>query len=92
MVKHHIYAIHKQDETQWKCPACEKSYGSKMNLQRHIQTAHEDNPRVRCDECGVEVMQSNLAMHKKQAHDKVKNVLCDKCDYKCTQAGALVSH
>ena len=44
--------MHGTKKEEYKCDLCEKTFASKSNLNRHIETKHSDTePQFECSEC-----------------------------------------
>ena len=58
------------------------SFTQKENLNRHVQTIHEDNTQFKCSMCDKNFKRKDkLVSHIKEVHEKGKEkVACPKCD------------
>ena len=79
-MKHHIKNIHEGIKA-FKCDMCNLKFGSKPNLQKHIEVNHTERSRVPCDLCHETFTEkSYLKTHKTLIHDKnALRFVCENC-------------
>lgn len=76
---------------KYKCDLCEKTFGRKISLRRHIAAFHEGK-RYKCETCGKEfMMTSNLNKHIKTVHEGKRHT-CEKCGKEFGYMGELKVH
>ena len=69
LVAHQNYA-HKAIDEKYTCKKCQKIFGNKNNLRRHIKVNHEGQ-RHKCQKCNKELTSKTiLAKHEKIFHTK----------------------
>ena len=81
--------------TKYTCTAdgCDKSFGSKSNLNAHIRTVHQNYKPFSCDECDKSFgRKSSLDIHIRTVHQSDKPFTCDECDKSFGQKGNLDTH
>lgn len=67
------------NHSTFKCDACDKSYASQQNLDKHSQLYHVTH---RCKSCNKEYgSRNNLLRHIQRSHgkQKVRNIPCEQC-------------
>ena len=59
---------------RYQCDQCDKDFGQKQNLKRHIERQHETEVKVfECDQCNTKyTTQKDLKRHIRSIHDKEK--------------------
>jgi KRAB domain-containing zinc finger protein len=77
----------------WSCDMCEKMYGSKLVLGRHMLAVHNKNKCFTCDYCDkiVRSLQS-LRTHMATVHYKKIEYNCHLCGHKAINKQALRGH
>ena len=78
----HIRSIHTDiKDKPYKCVSCEKCFGLKGNLDKHVNIVHENFRPYKCDFC-VKIFgfKNDLKKHVIAIHEKIKNLKCDSCD------------
>lgn len=85
---------HKDRPRDLICEVCGAAYCSKMVLQHHIFTQHQNGRRYKCDFEGCTYIfcyKSELVAHKR-SHTKEKPYLCSVCGYEGSNTYALTKH
>jgi len=77
---------------RFKCDQCDKDFGHKGSLERHIETQHTTVDKVACQICQKQFANKNsLQYHTKVTHQE-KTVPCDECSTMFPTVGILNSH
>lgn len=77
---------------RYKCDQCDKAYGSKSHLNRHIKCVHL-GVTYSCPQCDSKFSENaNLNTHIKSVHSKIKDHQCPQCDYKFSHKCNLNAH
>jgi hypothetical protein len=78
---------------KFNCDQCEKSFGHKSNLNKHVKTVHLKQKNFKCEHCEKSFGQKgHLKVHIKTIHLNQKNFHCDQCDISFGQKGNLKAH
>jgi uncharacterized C2H2 Zn-finger protein len=79
--------------TKFNCEYCDKTFGQKGDLKRHINTVHLKQKNYKCDHCNESFgKKSNLKRHINTIHLKQKNFSCEHCESAFGQKGDLNTH
>ena len=89
-------ATNQGETTRLKCEFCEKSFGRKHYLARHIKEVHKsenDEGKFKCDLCDKPsyTVKVNLEKHKEKVHEGIR-YNCDLCGMKFTERFTLKRH
>ena len=69
-----IEIVH-ENEKSYKCETCEKSFGIKKNLKRHVRMIHENLKVYRCESCDRSFGQKDsLKNHVNVVHEKNQSI------------------
>lgn len=71
---------------------CEKTYNSKFNLKRHIETAHLSVTRFSCDLCSKGFASKQSCIEHRNLHTGKKPFVCRVCHLRLRQASQLSLH
>ena len=73
---------------------CERSYSSKYNLRRHIESNHSKIKRFRCRACGKHLSSKQNLQEHLYTHSKVKPYVCAEphCEKSFRQSSQLSNH
>ena len=75
-----------------QCPYCDKQYGRKNHVLRHIETEHEvHNDIYKCPHCSRSFNRHDKWMHHVQVHSE-PGYSCDICNQKFSRKEHLVRH
>ncbi|XP_076813188.1 uncharacterized protein LOC143459796 [Clavelina lepadiformis] len=81
-----------QEEKQFNCEHCEKSFTDPSNLQRHIRQQHIGARAHPCPECGKTFATSSGLKQHQHIHSSVKPFTCEVCHKSYTQFSNLCRH
>jgi hypothetical protein len=77
----------------FKCDQCDKSFGRKSHLQRHIKLIHQLLKPFKCENCDKSFGEKhNLHIHIKAIHQLLKPYTCEHCDKSFGQKSNLQRH
>ena len=76
-MNNHIKKIHEQ-QRNFKCNSCGKSFSESANLKRHIKNIHEGQRNSKCDSCEKTFTHQlgDLKIHIKRIHEGQRNYKC----------------
>ena len=77
---HHVTTIHAS--SQYVCPECQRLYGSKSGLRKHVYTMHKKLSRYQCETCGKGFFVRSLYYDHVAAHTGAKRHSCSMCEKK----------
>ena len=78
-LKKHIQFVHEQ-QRNFKCDSCEKSFAQSGGLKKHIKTTHEGHKDFICDSCGKSfTLPQSLKKHIHIVHEGRKDHCCESC-------------
>lgn len=79
---------------QCKYPSCDKSYSSKYNLRRHIESNHSKVKRFRCRICGKYLSSKQNLQEHLYTHTQAKPYVCREphCGKTFRQSSQLSNH
>ncbi|OMJ80633.1 hypothetical protein SteCoe_19064 [Stentor coeruleus] len=77
-----------------KYSSCDKSYSSKYNLRRHIESSHSKVKRFRCRICGKYLSSKQNLQEHLYTHTQVKPYVCQEphCGKTFRQSSQLSNH
>jgi len=79
--------------TEFNCEHCNKSFGRKDSLIRHINTVHLKMKPFKCDHCNESFGEkSDLKRHINTVHLKLKPFKCDHCNESFGMKQQMKSH
>jgi uncharacterized C2H2 Zn-finger protein len=79
--------------TEFNCEHCDKTFGQKGNLKRHINTVHLKQQNFSCEQCDYTCGEKgSLKIHINAVHLKQKNFSCEHCECTFGQKGHLKTH
>ena len=79
--------------TRFNCEHCDKTFGHKGDLKRHINIVHLKQKNFICGLCEYTFGQKDhLKTHINTVHLKQKNFSCEHCDYTCGHKSHLKRH
>lgn len=84
-----------QDQENWICDICNRSFSTKQILQRHRIALHDHNKDFKCDQCDMWFSSSNnheLIKHVNEVHNGFKKFICDYCNKEFSRRDALKRH
>ena len=90
-----VESANTKDDRQLQCSICNKKFGHKRNLRRHVQKVHEKKGRHQCESCFVTFSRKeHLKRHNCQKHtsDDAPNHKCDVCHKHFSRKDALMRH
>ena len=89
----HIRRIHKGHKPKEQCKedGCEKVFGSRCDLERHVMSVHM-KWKAPCPDCGKKVRMDMLMRHMKTAHRGLHNFRCDDCGQGFQNKKGLTTH
>ena len=77
----------------FKCDYCDKAYGAKNGLERHVKTVHEKFKDLKCETCDeVFVDESTLKRHVRTVHENIKPCNCESCHKRFANEWTLNKH
>lgn len=81
-------------EFHCRATGCGKSYSSKYNLRRHIESNHCKNKRFRCRACGKYLSSRQNLQEHMHTHTRVKPYICREihCGKSFRQSSQLSNH
>ena len=78
---------------EYKCGQCDKAYGRKNDLIKHIKSVHQGMHLHACDHCDYQALElRHLKTHIQSQHEGIKNFNCNQCEYKATYKSSLTYH
>ena len=96
-LKEHMAVYHKG--VQLKCEHCDKTYGKKVHLRRHVEVVHENKKHFHCEKCGKNLVDLYaLKKHIASIHEEQKfkkkpvYVSCEICGKSVTSNSSLKNH
>lgn len=86
-----------QEQENWTCDICNRSFSTKQILQRHRIALHDHNKDFKCDQCDMWFSSSNnheLIKHVNEVHNGFKKFICDfhGCNKEFSRRDALKRH
>ena len=78
----------------YKCDHCQKSFGRKPELERHIEARHQ-MVKYKCDVCSSVFTSKSYLTHHKRKHlstESVPKYRCKECEKEYKDAGGLRRH
>lgn len=86
-----------QQNEDWTCDICNRSFTTKQILQRHRIAFHDQNKDFKCDQCDMWFSSSNnheLIKHVNEVHNGFKKFICDYdgCNKEFSRRDALKRH
>jgi len=89
----HVRRVHRGIKPAVPCtePACEKLFGSKADLERHVLGVHMQW-KAPCPECGKRIRMETLIKHIKTAHRGLHNIKCQYCGQGFQNQKGLETH
>jgi DNA-directed RNA polymerase subunit RPC12/RpoP len=79
--------------TKFNCEQCDKTYGLKGDLNRHINTVHLKQKNYKCDHCNESFgHKGTLNVHINTVHLKQKNYKCDHCNESFGKKSNMKAH
>jgi uncharacterized Zn-finger protein len=79
--------------TKFNCEYCNKSFGQKGHLERHINTIHLKQQNFSCEQCDKTFgRKDSLKIHINTVHLKLKPFKCDRCNESFGETGTLQKH
>jgi len=79
--------------TEFNCEHCDKTFGRKNNLKRHINTIHLKQQNFKCEHCESAFgLKDNLNRHINTIHLKQQNFKCEHCESAFGQKCGLKTH
>ena len=91
--KLHDELVHKHIRN-FKCDHCQKSFGRKPELERHIEARHQ-MVKYKCDVCSSVFTSKSYLTHHKRKHlstESVPKYRCKECEKEYKDAGGLRRH
>ena len=86
----HFYIVHHPNK--YRCETCNKSFGHKTSLQKHLVT-HTGERSVPCPDCDRKfATKSVLRDHQRSAHTGEKPFACPHCPYRGSSSSLLYHH
>jgi uncharacterized protein YlaI len=84
---------HKPAEKPYKCQHCERSFGHKAHLARHVSCVHDDRPGYPCSFCPrMFVTTYDRECHLRAAHKPVRPFKCQHCSQRFAKKHQLQVH
>jgi uncharacterized C2H2 Zn-finger protein len=72
---------------------CDKAFGTKGNLKRHLNAVHLEKKEFKCDHCDMVFAQkAHLADHVNRIHKNIKSYSCELCNYTSCTTRDLKGH
>lgn len=86
-----------QQQEEWICDICNRSFTTKQIMQRHRIAFHDQNKDFKCDQCDMWFSSSNnheLIKHVNDVHNGFKKFICDYlgCNKEFSRRDALKRH
>lgn len=81
-----------KDKPSYACDQCEKSYGRKDHLRRHIQTVHTDIRPYVCRVCSLGFARRDRLTRHEVKHSGCPQYSCQICDKKFFRKDSLGKH
>jgi len=79
--------------TKFNCEHCDKTFGQKGNLKRHINTVHLKKRNFKCEHCNESFgLKHHMNTHINTVHLKQKNYKCKHCNESFGQNSHLKTH
>jgi len=79
--------------TEFNCEHCDKTFGMKCTLKRHINTIHLKQQNFSCEQCDKTFgRKDSLKIHINTVHLKLKPFKCDHCNESFGETGTLQKH
>lgn len=102
MLRIHLKRMHSVDDGQDTekaslsdrmciCEHCGQSFTAFIQLEKHIQSKHMEQVRVKCKICKASLSQFSLYAHMQNIHSTRPPVKCPHCDKVSPNKAALVS-
>ena len=87
-----FHSVH-EDNKDFKCESCEKSFSQKGYLKNHIKRVHEGRKDYKCEFCGKSFSErQKLEIHISMVHEGHKDYKCESCGKSFTEAQYLKNY